>query len=77
MASYGSSVLFFKEPLYCSPQWRHKFTFPAGEEEGSLCSHYGETRYLGYKDKQDKPHTLDYFRQGEMFFCLKTEEEKK
>lgn len=31
---------------------------------------------MGYKDKQDKPHTLDYFRQGEMFFCLKTEEKE-
>lgn len=31
---------------------------------------------MGYKDKQDKTHTLDYFRQGEMFFCLETEGKK-
>ena len=38
MASYGNSTLFLKEPLHCSPQWSHQFTFPPREEEGSLCS---------------------------------------
>ena len=29
---------FFKEPLYCSPQWLYQFTFPPTVLEGSLFS---------------------------------------
>jgi len=29
---------FFKEPPYCSPQWRYQFTFPSTVQEGFIFS---------------------------------------
>ena len=34
--SCGSSILVFKKPPYCFPQWLHQFTFPTTVYEVSL-----------------------------------------
>ena len=54
--SYGNSLQFLEEPLYCSPWWLYQFTFLPTVQEDSLFSTFSPPltcRFLndGYSDQ--------------------------